>query len=690
MLKKIGIIISLLILLTGCDPVKDIVNKAFPPLNTLDQQYSAVLTNLKTIESIEPQLGIYVDRLILDKYIPSIVDRKIKEAKEAEEYKKQDLEVLKFEPELSFDKQGIFIDAKFHIRSKKEKVETKGKMQGVLTVSVDQEILFVRGAFKTLNVAEVSFDENPSLKDEIAAKLAIDALKGFIDNINGIAFKDAYPIELKWGEATSFNAKELFDKSVQVASETITISRHYKKGSIKIDKNGISIIAEVSDKPNESIDIEDVSDLQDRNITKPELSKLYKDFSIKFDTSWTSSLDKAHPGSAISIHISKAEMSKILNEALGKPVTLKQTFDTPKILFDEKIQVDRDKIDCQKVRKEFKRERYTRKSCTFNSCSEASTCRGRDCNFNCLRCFLGACSDDPSCLAREAACAIKNNAELLTCNGAREARIAACNLKENAKVAKCNADEEATVAKDNIDWNAAKAKHDFENEAAVAACDAQRELTDFMALGRFKGDINGNGSATIHLTSANVSEDLSNIDLTFASDVQAKIPVDLKIQPYDLGYLFMCISEYRFNKGFKVNVNTPEQVMHLKISGKKEDGDLIIFIQPSPIDYSAQITPNPLTVLLNDSGFISRCTALRTLMGVTVGTVQVATDFGLGNRKEQTAALTGKIKDKYEIDTMTKIIKPIPVKVNEQLLLKSEIEWGEKSIQFYIEKGKSL
>lgn len=615
----------------SCKPLKTLVNNEFPPLRTTDQQYASIERNLIGINEFEPHIGLHIDKNIIIEYLPA----ELKKAAEA--INDENVIVKNLDPKLVFDKQGIFIEADFLVHIPKYKAEIMGSFIGSTSISTEGDSLYLRSALNSLNINSIKFSRKPKLSGRVLASLLTPILKNYIENLNGEIFKKPTAIYAGWGEIYKLKLKEIFrDTNTEVSVDAIEISRFTKKSSIRIHSNGISLMVELTkNKPA----TDSLSKTSAKTRTNSELTKIFKIFNNKYDSSWSSVFEPIDEKASILLNISKSEISNILNEALSVPISLKSNFDIPKSIFNEKLEVKRGDIDCQDVRTKFD---YP----DFN---------GDSCNWDCMHTItIGVCPfcrrervEDPFCAASRRACRLRVEAQ----------RIAWQTARETARIA-----------------------HQLENEAKVAACNVWRAGLDFLALGRFKGDIAGNGKAIVNFKSFNFNSNLTEITLNYSGGVSAKLKSNIELNPVDLGHVFFCYTNYNKRTSSDIDLNIPEATSKISISSTRDEENLILKIKLDKIRYNASINPSPLDILLTDPAFLVKC-PISTILGIATGAARVAKFLDLVKlAPEQELLLMGTVKGEYGIDEMQIPFKPITFKINSEQK-KSLIFWNSKSIQ---------
>lgn len=613
------------LLFISCESVRTLVNKQFPPISATDQQYASITDNLRSMDTLNPHIGVYIHKGMVQEYLPDALK------KAAENASDQNIVIKSVTSEILLDKQGILTNADFLIDIPEYHAEIKGTLAGLTAVATRGDTVYLRSALQSLKIKNITFTQKTGLHKRALAKLISPILKHYIDNINGMLFKNPVVFQTNWEKGYSLDPTELFkDPNTEVIAEPKTISRAIKGNAVLITTEGISVLAELTAKKSAPVTLPKT---QTAAATASQVSKLFAVYNTAFTKKWQRVFEPVPENSAISVQISKAEIAGIFNEALSAPIVLKQQFTLPEMAFNEKLEVKRGDIDCQKVRTNFK---YP----DFN---------GASCNWNCMRRVLGVRVEDPVCAATRRACRLRVEAERIAWQAAREtARIA----------------------------------HQVENEAKVAACNVQREAMDFMSLGKFKGSVSGSGAATVNFNSFRFNEDLSELTLQYSGDVNAKLQSQLELNPTDLGYVFFCYSNYGKNTSSNVSLSIPQATNAIAIGTSRDQENVLLTIKPEKIDYTASINPSPLHSLLSDPRFAVQC-PISSLIGAIAAGAAVANFLDMIKlAPEQELLLMGKTKGKYGIDAVTIPFKPIVFRINGSDDKKAFVYWNAHSIQF--------
>lgn len=622
MKNRLQLLLSIILLgtLSGCKPLVKLVNQYFPPLTTSDQQITSISQNLNSMNTIQPQIGAFVGRELLDKYLPN----EIKNA--AEEYSDDAIKIISFDPKLDFKDQAIFATAKFELELKEYKAIVTGNLFGLSSVATQNDSLYVRNAFQTLKISKIEFSEKPSLKNKALSKLIKPIVANFLDNLNGLLLKKPTVVYLGWEEALKVDPKELFrSSSTEVVSQISIIDRKLKNSSILIDKEGIWVLIEIGKSESTKQNF-----TSNETLRESEVRALYKSFKEKFEEKWSSNFDKIESGQNMVVNIQKAELASILNESLDQIIKIKSQIKSDRETFSSKVEVEKSKIDCQKVRKPFHYDRYQRASCNWS-------CR--------VNTPLGS-FDDPVCLSTRAACNVK---------------------------------EEARVAADNLKYETEKAAHNVRQEVEIAACNVWREANNFAALGKFSGYTEGGGDVNLEFNKFYFHDDLSVIDLAYSGKVQYKLKSKIDIQPMDLGYVFLCQFEYSKSTNSTINIDIPNQLSKISVTVNSDGDNLMLKAHLSPIRYNATINPSPLHEMYKDPKFLGGCGFFASIIGPSIAAGSLTGLLDL--KPEVELILFGKANGEYEMDEMQLRIEPIPFKVN-GAESKSIVKWKNGTIQF--------
>lgn len=609
--------LSLFLSLTSCKSLIKIINRYYPPLSTTDQQIASIEENLVLIDSINPNIGVHINRQVLDEYLP------IEVKKSAEKVSDKSIEIKKLDPSLSFEKQAIHIKADFIFYLPEYEVTIHGDFLGSTAISTSRDSLYLRNAFKTLKVKKIEFKNKPTLKEQALATLIKPIFDKFITNINGEMLKEPSVIYLGWKEALKFDPKNIFKgENTQVTSSPQIINRYLKHSSILLDKEGISIIIEISD-------LEGLKKVNNTtsSVNKVGLNNLFKKYKDKFDIKWNSSFEEINSRNGISLSISKPVLSSIFNEALSQSFKITSTLKNDKEKFSSKIEVEQSKINCQKVRTNFSYPKFNRKSC------------------------------DHGC----------------------ESWNIPCKLGEG----KCNTEEELRKVAHDAARETARIAHQAENEAKVLACDAWRETNNFLALGKFSGSTSGNGEINIDFNRFHFNDNLSSLDISYSGKANYKLNSKLNIQPMDLGYVFLCQFNYSKSTSSKISAELEKQTTTLTLTTKKDDDNLIITTEIEPLKYKATIKPSPLHEMFKDPKFFGSCSVFYGFLGWASGTAAIANIFGFMELSpEAELMLMGKVNGEHQLDKIESKIEPIKFKINNGNTMKADIYWNAKSIDF--------
>lgn len=153
-MTKISILVFTVLFFFSCKPIKTLVNKEFPPLTTTDQQYASVERNIIGIENLKPHIGVHINKDVIIDTIAAVAGRS------QGAIDNENLIVREIKPKLSFDKQGLLIEADFFIYLPKEKADIKGSLAGVAAVTSEMDTVYIRSAVKSLKISSIKFKKN--------------------------------------------------------------------------------------------------------------------------------------------------------------------------------------------------------------------------------------------------------------------------------------------------------------------------------------------------------------------------------------------------------------------------------------------------------------------------------------------------------------------------------------------------
>ncbi|MBJ6119645.1 hypothetical protein JAO76_15655 [Pontibacter sp. BT310] len=612
------LLVCLSIAAFGCSPLRTLINRKFPPLTTTDQQYAAIERSILELDSLKPHISLHVD----NEFIIKRVEQEIKKA--AVGAGNEDVTLQSFESKINFDKQGVFVNVDFFVRLPKYKADIKGVISGATAVSTELDSLYLRSALSAVDIKSIDFTKKPGLAKKALAAAIAAILRNYIENINGQLLKKPTVIYAGYNQSYKFSPRELIkNPETEVIADTFTVTRHTKRSAIRLRQDGISVLLEVSKEKPVAHPIPPTS-------TKPrkldELAAIFNTYNAKFDTVWLDTFEAIGDSTSISASISKAEIASILNESLSKPIVLRQDFTIPSFSFNERLEAKKNDIDCQQVREPF---RYP----DFN---------GASCNWSC------EWWNQP-CQASKALCIANREAERVIWQAARKA---------------------------------AQLAHETEMLARISSCDLLRNANNFLALGKFKGGVSGNGKAQVNLNAFSFNEDLSEMTLNYSGDLNAKVKSELVLQPLDLGHIFFCHSDFRNRENSDFKVRIPTSNYKIGITSIRKGDELNLIVKPDKIAYKASISPSPLHSLIQNRTFIPKCPIFGTI--ISAGTVSAMAGNFLGMvtlAPEQELLLMGNASGEYTVDQIQVPIKPIDFKVDEEVL-RSQVYMNSKSIQF--------
>lgn len=416
--------------------------------------------------------------------------------------------------------------------------------------------------------------------------LAHPLIRTSIANINGVVFAEPVVFDLVWDETLTVDRKDLFGSDdVTVTAVTNVLAPQLQHSVFHIDREGMRVMLEVS----VGLAGQDTAPAAGETLNGGTGAPSFGQFSDAFEATWDANFDPLTRGTAMELQISKRTLSRFMNAALTGQTNLVSRLTTPRESFSDTIEFDRRQIDCEDVRQPFRYGRYQRRSCDYNCDAYTDlpfggSIRVRDGNLGCV-----------------------------------------------ADRARCNTQEEARVLADNIARESAQVAHNAAQESVVASCRAVRAASEFIARGRFAGDTQVNATYDVDLQRMQFDETLTRVEVDLQGAVDARLQSRFRIQPMDLGYIFMCQSDVQDTVNSNLQVAFPASSYAMSIVAEERDEGVALLAAFEPFRYDAVLDPSPIYRLMDDNNFSSKCRILKTVMGISLGAGNVANDLGMIN-----------------------------------------------------------
>lgn len=319
------------------------------------------------------------------------------------------------------------------------------------------------------------------------------------------------------------------------------------------------------------------------------------------------------------------------------------------------------------------------KQCSRNGCSLAS-CSRNACDYDCRRCVLGLCADEPICKTAETACNLRE-----------EAARGACNAKATKDKAQCDIEEEAKLGSCKLQREAEKLGCNLVNETI-------RGIKNIDGIGYVNGSVTASG--LMRVSNPSIIYQSSNATLTLSVAVSGDFVINGSIHfvPYDIGHLLVCPTPG--SVPLKVSVNIPERrvVMNALVSGTEEEAQVKLKALFNPIMVTGTISPPPSIALISQNPQI-----LVTCSPVLVGALASASITGgvtaftgqdiIGaiekavpdNQDDAASALrmfaTGQVEQKQDIPAIEVAIPSIPIQAGNVSLTLTP-HWKNNQILF--------
>jgi hypothetical protein len=625
----------LLVTTLSCKPIKKLVNSQYEPLSVEDVQTRSLATNLKVIDSLSPNIGVRIGKPMLVEFLPEKIDKSVREMNDPM------VEVHEFKSSLDLTKQAIIVNADFVASFHEIQMKITGDFQGYASVSSIKDSIFFPYALKTLKVKKIEFTtEKPDLTNRAIAALIKPVVKNFIDNINGKFITDTPSVYTGWGQMTEIDTSDLFSNDeTTITGPNVEISRFIKTSSLLVDEDGVSIMLELE----KSKQVQDSVTINEIAVSSKELNELYKKYHIKYSELWVDNFQVYNKETKLALGITKPTIAGIFNDVLsGANLVVSHKIDIPETSSNDKMEIDRLKINCSDVRESF---------------SFPDFAYSKSCNYSCTRsAYIGIRPfgktvkwDDPLCLSARTACQI---------------------ARETARVTWQTARESARIA------------HQVYNEGKVAACKIVVEASELVNLGKIKTSSKGSGLASLNLNNIQVNNDLSGMSLNTNGGVNLQLKSTLGLEPQDIGFIFMCVVNY--NKSITTDLTGEifNQFSEISFDPVKVGEDIVLTGTVAPLGYKAETDMSPLHGLLIDPEFAAKCPPFYSTL-LTAGALGgAATLLGLVEDPMLQLLLSGRAIGTYEIEPFTQKLNPIIFKINKGEGRKAIVEWGYHSIDY--------
>ncbi len=604
----------------ACHSVKKMINKKFPPLTVIDQQMKAIEQNLYSIDSLDPSIGVFLHKQLINTILPDKIQKTVEELKDS------NLLIHKFIPTLYFEKQAIVIKSDFHFSLPQEGIDIKGNMIGFSAVSVVGDSLFLHNSLRTLKIKSIKCSKKISLKKRALVRLVRPVLRNFLNNINGIFFKKPAVINIGWKETLTFDPKEMFKgRGTEISGNTTEAVRFLTQTVVLINQKGVSVLLELDTQPQIS-HIEEIG-VQTTTYKKTDLKKKFEQLQKKYNEKWDINFSSVADTADMLVAISKSEIAGILNELLASGFTLKQKIELPKTVLKEKMGIKESDIDCNRAHTKFSYPKFKRRNCS------------RGCewwNIDCKR------------LETQ------------------------CNLAEEARRTAYNGNRES-----------ARVLHQANNEASIAACKLFKETNNIFGVGTFKAKITANGLGEMVFSRFECSPDLSHVNMRHSGSITISMRSQLNLHPVDFGHFFLCFKNYSKSIKSNLNVNLKQQSSEIQIQSLQKGENLYLMVSIDPIRYTATVNPSPLQKLISDVRFRGDCPFFSGLLKATTTTASAAKFLGFIDLDESSELLLmGKARGKYQNTPMQKVFSPMTFNLDNTAKIRSFISWEAKSIQF--------
>ena len=583
------------------------------------QQQKALETSISTLANSYPEVAFSLDESLVEKVLVQEIEVAMLSNSSDE------LIVKKVRPKVELIRQGINLNSEYDIYIPKYKVTAKGSFKGVIGITSKADKLLFYPALVTFKIDKLDSEDNGPIIDG-AARLVINSLVSvYMDSLNSEIFSSPTIMDLGWKGKLDLDKNNYFNEGDIVAESNFPEVRIFNRSAVLlVTPNALSGFIDISYDERDTYDEESGGNV---TVTGENFDGMFRAYERNFSEKVSSVFNLTFPGEQTGIYLSKGTMSATLNSVFDGQLKLKKPLLLPKENLDSKIEFDRKQIDCSNLREPFRYKRYRRDRCNW-SCGDL----------------------DPVCHSTRTA---------------------------------CNVREEGRVAADNVAREIAKAAHDTLQEAKIHTCKEARASSEVLAAGRFKGSVEATGDASASIGPIMFSEGLTFMNVSLGFDIDAKLKTKFNIQPNDLGYLIMCISDVQETVVSALNASINNEKYRIDLDWSQRSDDLVFTAIFPNILVNSTLKPSPLKGLTDDNNFSSKCRIFDTYLEFALALGSVANSVGfIDLSEEEKLGLFGKSKFNFTPSRFEHIITPIIITIDDTFIAQAVPVEGTKYIGF--------
>jgi hypothetical protein len=181
------------ICLTGCGentPLRDAVNKTFPPINHIDHQVTAVKASSAELAAFTSAPTIYAVLAATDlqKIVPESIASNIKAGSG------KSVDISACDAKLALGNQEVVVTADFDLRVPAEQTSVAGAAEVHSSVSIERGALVFRPSGSTLRLSSLKYKGTKA--PSVLVPLLNALLRTFLDNVNGAVSAQRVPIRV--------------------------------------------------------------------------------------------------------------------------------------------------------------------------------------------------------------------------------------------------------------------------------------------------------------------------------------------------------------------------------------------------------------------------------------------------------------------------------------------------------------
>jgi hypothetical protein len=339
-LPLIIIAVVLVIIWVYPNPLKNLINKRFPPISYKTVQNSYLQKNQQALNYIgHPDVVINLSQ----KDIHFLVDSAVKQISNnpkiyiphISKYKIKDVNA-------SCNNELVNISADFNITLDTLNIKLAGKFSGVVAFTIRNDSLLLAPAFKTVHLDTADYKKVKGLDAKILAVFVTQLLKDFMDNLNGYVDAKLKGFDLDMVDRKLLDTGILKNNHAHIsATKPLQISLPDLTGACLVDTGGIHVLGAFhhgSQTP--------------ASYSPPDPVAFEKDFLI-FHNAFFSQQSLVFPGAPTNrtfFLVTKSSVATILNGLLANNTIAGVYRDTLKVKpYDKEEIIYSSDIDCSKI-----------------------------------------------------------------------------------------------------------------------------------------------------------------------------------------------------------------------------------------------------------------------------------------------------------------------------------------------------